>query len=171
MAPAVGYSGRPVYKRRERGCNAVVAVPSGESDLEAGATDRALELDRGTFGDRPPVVDHDDIARKLVSLVEVLGREQDRHALVAEVPNDLPDSARLVGSRPVVGSSRKSTGGRVTRLAARSRRRRIPPSIPCRAAASVREIELIEQLVGPQPGRARLMPEFPDHDEVLEPGQ
>ena len=34
---------------------------------------------------------------------------------------------RLFGSRPVVGSSRKSTLGRPTRLAARSRRRRMPP--------------------------------------------
>jgi len=34
---------------------------------------------------------------------------------------------RLRGSRPVVGSSRNSTGGWPTRLAARSRRRRMPP--------------------------------------------
>src|SRR5512132_306310 len=34
---------------------------------------------------------------------------------------------RLRGSSPVVGSSRNSTGGRPTRLAARSRRRRMPP--------------------------------------------
>jgi ABC-type multidrug transport system ATPase subunit len=41
---------------------------------------------------------------------------------------ELSDAAtRLEGSRPVVGSSRNSTGGRVTRPAARSRRRRIPP--------------------------------------------
>lgn len=36
-------------------------------------------------------------------------------------------SSRLAGSRPVVGSSRKMTPGRPTRLAARSRRRRMPP--------------------------------------------
>ena len=34
---------------------------------------------------------------------------------------------RVRGSRPVVGSSRKISGGLVIRLAARSRRRRIPP--------------------------------------------
>ena len=34
---------------------------------------------------------------------------------------------RVRGSRPVVGSSRKISGGRVIRLAARSRRRRMPP--------------------------------------------
>ena len=45
---------------------------------------------------------------------------------------------RLVGSRPVVGSSRKSTGGCVTSPAARSRRRRIPPEyvLRIRSAAS-----------------------------------
>src|SRR4051812_5823461 len=45
---------------------------------------------------------------------------------------------RVRGSRPVVGSSRKISGGRVIRLAARSRRRRMPPE-NCesgRAAAS-----------------------------------
>ena len=36
-------------------------------------------------------------------------------------------AARLVGSSPVVGSSRKSTGGRCTSASARSRRRRMPP--------------------------------------------
>jgi hypothetical protein len=46
----------------------------------------------------------------------------------------------LAGSSPVVGSSRNSTGGLVTRPAARSRRRRIPPeySFSIRSAASVR---------------------------------
>ena len=37
---------------------------------------------------------------------------------------------RDVGSRPVVGSSRNSTGGRVMSEAARSSRRRIPPEYP-----------------------------------------
>ncbi len=35
--------------------------------------------------------------------------------------------ARVRGSRPVVGSSRNNSGGRAMRLAARSRRRRMPP--------------------------------------------
>ena len=46
---------------------------------------------------------------------------------------------RLVGSSPVVGSSKNSTGGRVIKLAARSSRRRMPPEYPfsTRSAASV----------------------------------
>src|SRR4029453_2079196 len=47
---------------------------------------------------------------------------------------------RLTGSSPVVGSSRNSTGGRVTRLAARSSRRRMPPEevFAMRPAGSLR---------------------------------
>ena len=49
-------------------------------------------------------------------------------------------SARALGSRPVVGSSRNSTAGFPIRLAARSRRRRMPPEyvLTARFAASVR---------------------------------
>src|SRR3984957_2940074 len=49
-------------------------------------------------------------------------------------------SLRLCGSSPVVGSSRKSTVGRATRAAARSRRRRIPPEyvFKVRSPASAR---------------------------------
>ncbi len=43
---------------------------------------------------------------------------------------------RLVGSSPVVGSSRKSTGGRVMSDAARSRRRRMPPEYPLRTRSA-----------------------------------
>ena len=48
--------------------------------------------------------------------------------------------SRACGSRPVVGSSRNSTGGLITSAPARSTRRRIPPEKPFngRSAASVR---------------------------------
>jgi hypothetical protein len=47
---------------------------------------------------------------------------------------------RLLGSSPVVGSSRKSTGGEKTRLAERSSLRRMPPEyvFTSRVAASTR---------------------------------
>ncbi len=46
----------------------------------------------------------------------------------ATSPRIMPQtSVRLTGSSPVVGSSRYSTLGLPTRLAARSRRRRMPP--------------------------------------------
>ena len=44
-----------------------------------------------------------------------------RRSIVSHIPS------RLRGSRPVVGSSRKTTGGLATSAAARSRRRRMPP--------------------------------------------
>ena len=49
-------------------------------------------------------------------------------------------SLRLRGSRPVVGSSRNSTCGRVSRLDAMSSRRRMPPELvrPGRSAACAR---------------------------------
>ena len=82
-------------------------------------------------------------------------------------------SSRLRGSRPVVGSSRKSTGGRATSAAARSSRRRMPPEyVFADAGAGVAQAEALEQL-----GRARLggaaavAVEAADHGQVLEPGE
>ena len=58
-------------------------------------------------------------------------------------------SPRLRGSRPVVGSSRNSTSGAATRLAARSSRRRMPPeNVFTSAVAASVEVEPLEQLVG-----------------------
>jgi hypothetical protein len=91
LTAPIGYTRRPVDEGRQGSGDAVVTIASRERDLEAGATNRALELDRGTFGDSPPMVDDDDVAGELVGLIEVLGREQDRHALVAETPDYLPD--------------------------------------------------------------------------------
>ncbi len=58
-----------------------------------------------------------------------------RYCVVSSTVTPSPSSSRmashtrwrLVGSSPVVGSSRNSTGGRVISDAARSRRRRMPP--------------------------------------------
>ena len=59
------------------------------------------------------VVDDRDPVGEAVGLLEVLRREQDRRALVGERLSRPPRRrARLRGSRPVVGSSRKSTCGR-----------------------------------------------------------
>ena len=80
---------------------------------------------------------------------------------------------RLVGSRPVVGSSRKSTGGRVIRLA----RQVQPPAHAARVAledpvGGVGQLELGQQLGRPGPGRrAPMSHSSPDQDQVLSPGQ
>src|SRR5205823_1748585 len=47
-------------------------------DLEDLPADAVLELASGALGDYPPVIDHRDPIGELVSLLEVLGGEQDR---------------------------------------------------------------------------------------------
>ncbi len=80
---------------------------------------------------------------------------------------------RVRGSRPVVGSSRKISGGRVIRLAARSSRRRMPPEnwAICLVAASSSP-NCVEQPLG---GLARRRPaqslEAAEEEQVLGGGQ
>ena len=78
--------------------------------------------------DHPAVVDHRDPVGELVGLLEVLGGQQQRRPLAHQLAHDAQISLRLRGSSPVVGSSRNRIRGRVSRLDARSSRRRIPPS-------------------------------------------
>ena len=135
---------RRVRARRSRCDSArtcrVALCGAGELDLEDLAADPVLELVPRTLRDHATVVDHGDPVGELVRLLEVLGREQ---GVVPSRPSSRTTdqiSLRLRGSRPVVGSSRNSTRGRVSRLDARSSRRRIPPDMSCAAlsAASAR---------------------------------
>ena len=82
-------------------------------------------------------------------------------------------SARLVGSKPVVGSSRKSTGGRPTRLRCQVKAPAHPTRVAlCQPATSIGQVELFEQLLGTQAGCAPPHAgQLPDHHEVLEPGE
>ena len=81
-------------------------------------------------------------------------------------------AARAVGSSPVVGSSRNSTDGEPTRLAARSIRRREPPdSSPTRRLGEVVEAEPVDQLAGPAAGAAPRPVEAADELEVLASGE
>ena len=52
----------------------------GDHDLDALATDLGLELVGGAAGDRPAVVDDEDVVGELVGLLEVLRGEQQRGA-------------------------------------------------------------------------------------------
>ena len=82
-------------------------------------------------------------------------------------------SLRLWGSRPVVGSSRKSTVGWATRAAARSRRRRMPPEyVFSGPVAGIGQVELVEQLDGPRGHDvAGEVVEVADHLQVLPAGE
>ena len=82
-------------------------------------------------------------------------------------------SLRLCGSRPVVGSSRKSTVGRATRAAARSRRRRMPPEyvLSGRSPASVRLNWSSSSTARLATNGRRQVVELADHLQVLAAGQ
>ena len=104
------------------------SAASSRRHLQPLAADAVLELVGGALGDQRAVVDHRDRVGEPVGLIEVLGGQQHRRAVGDAAPRSPPRGARrLRGSRPVVGSSRNSTGGCATRAAARSRRRRMPP--------------------------------------------
>jgi hypothetical protein len=62
------------------------------------------------------VVDDGDLVRELIRFFEVLRRQEDRRPLAPQVADVSQISLRLRGSRPVVGSSRKSTCGMRRRL-------------------------------------------------------
>ena len=80
---------------------------------------------------------------------------------------------RVRGSRPVVGSSRKISGGRVIRLAARSSRRRMPPEnceIGRSAASSSPKLPSSSAAVGLGPARGQAL-EPAEEPEVLAGGE
>src|SRR5215471_12570335 len=78
--------------RDQDGCRAQ-RVGFGELELNVPAWDPALQFGGSAFGDDPPVIQHRDIVGQLVSLVEVLGGEEDRHAVGYQLPDDLPHGA------------------------------------------------------------------------------
>ena len=95
---------------------------------------------------------------------------------VVPCPRELPDrscqtSMRAWGSSPVVGSSRKITGGFPIRLIAMSRRRRMPPEYVAtrREPASVSE-NRSSRSSATGPGSARCRSSGDEH-EVLPPGE
>ena len=90
-----------------------------------------------------------------VGLLEVLRRQQHGDALAEQLPDGLPHPlAADVGSSPVVGSSRNSTGGRVISDAGQVQ----PAAHAARVAlqhpvGGVGQLELRQQLGRPGPGR------------------
>ena len=93
---------------------------------------------------------------ELVGLLQVLRGEQDRDAAGDQLADELPHARRLRGSRPVVGSSRKMIRGSPTSVIARSSRRCMPPEyVTARLAGGVRQVEPLEQCVGPAAPSAR----------------
>jgi hypothetical protein len=98
-----------------------------DADRQHVAGDLALELARRALGDDLAVVDDRQAVAQRVRLLEVVGREEDGGAGFAELADLLPQPRPACGSRPVVGSSRKSSAGRWTMPMPMLSRRRMPP--------------------------------------------
>src|SRR3954469_15382777 len=102
----------------------------------------------------------------VVSMIVVPSRTSSR--TIAQI------SLRLRGSSPVVGSSRNRIRGRVSRLDARSSRRRIPPEYvrAGRAVPGVGELKPLQQLGRPPPRLgSREVEQAAEHLEVLPSGK
>ena len=93
--------------------DALASAVDAERDDVAG--DLALELVGGALGHDLAVVDDRQPVAQRVGLLEVVGRQEDGRAVASRSSRISSHiRARACGSRPVVGSSRKSTAGRWT---------------------------------------------------------
>ncbi len=98
-----------------------------DDDVDVVAADLPLERAGVAAGDDPAAVDDDDVVGEALGLVEVLRRQQQRGAAVDERVEHVPQ----LGARPRVETGGRLVEeqhlGRATSVAARSRRRRMPP--------------------------------------------
>jgi hypothetical protein len=121
-----GRGGRP--EAAEHAGQAVALAGVGRDRLDARPAHLGLERGGGALGDEVAVVDDADAVGEDVGLLEVLGRQEDGDPVVLGQAGDLlPQRGAALGSRPVVGSSRKRIPGRWTSASARSSRRFMPP--------------------------------------------
>ena len=85
-----------------------------------------LQLVAGARGDHLPLVQHDDAVGELVGLLQVLGGEQDGGAVGDQLADRAPQAEAATRVQPAGRLVEEQHLG-PTRVAARSRRRRIPP--------------------------------------------
>ena len=123
-------------------------------DLQPVAPDLRLELVRRPLGDHEAAVDHRDPVGEPVGLVEVLRRQRTvvPPATSASIASQRPMRLRM--SSPVVGSSRKRTGGRDE--ARRGRAAAHASGVGAdQALPGVGQVEVRQQLLGAAPGVRR----------------
>ncbi len=144
-----------------------------ESDLEPGAAGVRFERGRGPVGDHPAVVDDHDPVGQLVGLIEVLGGEQQGHAVGNQEADDVPHpdpTGRVESCRGLIeeehGRPCDQAGGEVEAAAH-------APGIPLEdPVGGVDQVELVEELGGPDTGVGPPEPaQPPNHHQVLTAGQ
>ena len=112
----------------QRGCQLTRVLAGRGLQVQPVPSGPGPELLGCAAGDDLAVVDDDDRPGEPFGFLDVLGGQQHAGALRRQARRRTCHKAsRPRGSRPVVGSSRNSTGGAASRLAATSRRRRMPP--------------------------------------------
>src|SRR5207245_7108387 len=109
---------------KERGLGLVTLPHVGQLDLEDLPADTVLELVAGPLRDHAAVVDHGDLVRELIRLLEVLRRQQDRRPLAAQVADDRPDHV----ATPRIETRRRLVEEEYARLRKQARREVEPPS-------------------------------------------
>jgi hypothetical protein len=144
------------------GCFSTYSTSGGRQEL--------LELGEGAVGDDPPLAEDRDPVGEMFGLVQVLRGEQHRRALPASSLTLFHTSMRGCGSSPVVGSSRKITGGFPIRLMAMSSRRRMPPEYVATLRGRAGELEAGQQVIR-DPAGVLHAPKPGHQDQVLAPGE
>jgi hypothetical protein len=113
------------HARRLRGREHDLAAALAVADLDVGC--RADQLGGRPDPDQRSLADHGDPVGELLGLVEVVRREHDRLPRARSERTSSHAVRRADGSKPVVGSSRKTSSGSPTRATPRSSRRFWPP--------------------------------------------
>src|SRR5215472_17929537 len=149
-----------------------VGVP-GHRDLDPVTADHALQVVRRALGDHPAGIHDGDSVRELISLLEILSREQHGGARFGKGRDDVPHLAPAAGIEPRRRLVKEEDGrqddegrGQVQPAAHTSR---IGPGDAIR---SVPEAKLVEELSrSMQAVPRRKVIETPDHLQVFAPRQ
>ena len=119
------------------------------------------------------MVDHGDLLCELISLLEVLGGQQQCRPVADELAHDRPDliaAARIEAGRRLVQEQHARAGHQ-----ARCKVKTSPHATgvrACEAVGGVGQVEALEQLVRlPASVRGREVEQAPEHLEVLPAGQ
>ena len=136
-------------------------------------TDRRLQLVGRALGDDPAAVEHADEVGEAVGLLEVLGGEQDGHALGLELAHGRPDLLPAAGVEPGRGLVEEEQPRSLDHAHRQVEAALHPARVgPGPSPGSVDEVELVEQLGRPVPGsRCRELAQPRHHQQVLRTGE